>query len=89
MLTLRRFDPTMCLPLWSDAAHTRLDAFIRLCTREVYSNRRRSVEESVFVYTKAGLRSTHIQMGGCALFHESGIIFVTAMVRAISGTESR
>ena len=55
MLTLRRFDPTMCLPLWSDAAHTRLDAFIRLCTREVYSNRRRSVEESVFVYTKSGI----------------------------------
>lgn len=51
---LKRFNPTMCVPLWRDEEHTVLDALIRLCPSERYEGRRKIGFDRAFVYSPEG-----------------------------------
>lgn len=54
-LKLRLFDSAMCLPFWSDAEHTKLDALVRIFPTETYVGKTLERRERVFVYTKDGI----------------------------------
>lgn len=62
-LKLRLFDSTMCLPFWSDAEHTKLDALVRICPSETYIGKKLERSERVFVYTKDGVEEFSCSRG--------------------------
>ena len=70
-LCLRRFDGASCFPLWSDAAHTTLDALVRLCPFEYYSGRHRHIGERVFVYTRHGTEEYKLEGGRLCLIKKA------------------
>ncbi len=53
-LQLRLFDSTKCLPLWADAAHTKLDALLRFYPTEYYEGHECRIRENLIVYTACG-----------------------------------
>ncbi len=62
-LKLRLFDSAMCLPFWSDAEHTKLDALVRICPTETYVNKKSERSERIFVYTKDGIEEFSCDRG--------------------------
>lgn len=62
-LKLRLFDSTRCLPLWADAAHTKLDALLRFSPEEYYEGKTRKVRERLFVYSASGIEEYEYRGG--------------------------
>ena len=52
---LHRFEPYEILPFWRDAAHTKLDAAVRLYEAEEYEGMTRKITEHVEVFTPEGI----------------------------------
>ena len=55
VLRFRRFESYEVLPFWRDAAHTELDAVLRLYEVELYEGVNKRIQEHVEVYTPEGV----------------------------------
>ena len=65
---LHRFEPYEILPFWRDAAHTKLDAAVRLYEAEEYEGMKRKITEHVEVFTPEGV--VYYRRSGEALIPE-------------------